>query len=205
MTTEMAKRRNGGIPASALGGNGEPSAAAARQTAMGKARTRIARGELVQLPPYGEVWMQILGSSAMESIEAATFQHMQAVGLPPVDLHLGSYNLHRFRRILAVAVRDPVNHEEPFGLLEEWGDEPDDVLKTGIILYKDTKARLDPATNIELSGEDAAALLEGFKKKDFQQLRSFGTDTLVTWLLSGAVQLSSSPTPPSRSSDSSPE
>jgi hypothetical protein len=200
--TEMAKRRTGGIPASALG---DAAAAPSSQTPMAKARPRIARGELVPVFPYGEVWMQVLGSSTMEDIEAATFHAMAAKNLPPIDLHVGTYNLHRFRRILAAAVRNPKNHDEPFGTLEEWGEEPDEVLALAVASYKDVKQRLDPVNDAQLSQDDASALLEAFKKKDFQQLRSFGSVTLATWLLSGAVQLSSSPTPSSKSSESSAE
>lgn len=200
----MGKRRmSGGIPASALQGDGQASAV--RQTAMALARPRIARGEPVQLAPYGEVWMQVLGNAAKEEIEAATFRQMEAHGLPPTMLHVGTYNLHRFRRTLAMAVRDPKDHDEPFGTLEEWGDEIDDVLVAGIMLYKDVQARLDPATTPELTEEQADAILELFKKKDFEQLRSFGSGLLASWLLSGAVQLSSSPTPSSRSSGLSQE
>lgn len=201
--TEMAKRRTGGIPASALG-NGQP-AAAAEPSPMAKARKHIARGELVNLAPYGEVWMQVLGSEAMEDIEAATFRALAAKDLPPVDLHVGTYNIHRFRRILALAVRNPTNHDEPFGSLEEWGEEPDETLTIGIVLYKDVKQRLDPATNTQLTDDEAAAVFDAFKKKDSQLLRSFGFATLLSWLLSGAVQLSSSPTPSSKNSDLSPE
>lgn len=201
--SEMQKRRlTGGIPASALG---QPDAPAARSTPMADRRVRIARGELRNLAPYGEVWIQILGSSAMEEIEAATWKHMETLGLPPSPIHLGTYNLHRFRRVLAAAVRDPKDHTQPFGTLEEWGEEPDDVLTSGIQLWKDVKARLDPTTNPELTDEEAESILEEFKKKDFKELRSFGAATLASWLLSGAVQLSSSPTASSRSSDSSQE
>lgn len=197
----MAKRRDGGIPTSALGA----PAAAVKQTPMAKARPRIARGELVPVVPYGEVWMKVLGSTEMEDIEAATFRAMAAKGLPPIDLHVGTYNLHRFRRILAAAVRDPQNHGEPFGTLEEWGEEPDEVLSLAVAAYKDVKQRLDPVNDVELTEGQAAELMEAFKKKDFQQLRSFGSVTLATWLLSGAVQPSNSPTPSSRNSESSPE
>lgn len=201
MTTEMGKRKlTGGIPASAVA-----SAAPAQQSAMAQRRVSIARGELVSLPLYGEAWMQILGNEAMEEIEAATFRAMQEKGLPPVDLHIGTYNLHRFRRILAAAVRHPVKHDEPFGSLADWAEEPDEVLAISIMLYKDVKARLDPVTNPDLTEEGAALVLDAFKKKDYQQLRLCGSALLSSWLLSGAVQLSSSPTASSRSSDSSPE
>jgi hypothetical protein len=200
-STEMGKRKlTGGIPASAVAG-----APVAAQTAMAQRRTAVARGEIVSLPLYGEAWMQILGNETMEEIEAATWRAMAERGLPPVDIHLGTYNLHRFRRILAAAVRHPVKHDEPFGSLAEWAEEPDEVLAVSIVLYKDVKARLDPVTNPELSEEQAAAVLDAFKKKDFQQLRWFGSALLSSWLLSGAVRLSSSPTPSSSSSDSSAE
>lgn len=204
--TEMAKRRmTGGIPTAALGAAAASADLLAKQTQMAQARPRIARGELVQLEPYGEVWMQLLGNERMEEIEAATFRRMTELGLPPVDLHLGTYNLHRFRRILALSVRSLKDHDEPFGTLEEWGEEPDEVLAQGILLYKDVKARLDPTTNAELSDDQADAIMAAFKKKDFAQLRSCGSALLATWLLSGAVQPSSSPTAASKSSGPSPE
>jgi hypothetical protein len=202
----MSKRRvSGGIPASALGAAAASAELLAKQTAMSQARTRIARGEIVNLSPYGEVWMQLLGNAKMEEIEAATFQAMTKLGLPPVDLHLGTYNLHRFRRILAAAVRPPGDHDEPFGTLEEWGEEPDEVLAQGVLLYKDVKARLDPTTDPQLTEEQADFILEAFKKKDYPQLRSCGSALLSSWLLSGAVRLSSSPIAQSKSSEPSPE
>lgn len=200
--SEMGKRRlSGGIPAEALGTPAAPAVA----SPMAQARPRIARGELVQLAPYGEVWMQILGSTTMEEIEAATWKHMEALGLPPLQIHVGTFNLHRFRRVLAAAVRSPKDHDQAFGTLEEWGEESDDVLTAGIMLYKDTKARLDPTTNPELTDEQAEAILDEFKKKDFKGLRSFGAATLASWLLSGAVQPSSSAPASSKSSEPSQE
>lgn len=199
--TEMGKRRTGGIPADALRDPVPP----VKLTQMATIRPRVARGEPVALPLYGEAWMQPLGSAAMEEVEAETFAAMAKRGLPPVDLHVGTYNLHRFRRILARAVRDAKDHDQPFGSLDEWGEESDVVLTICILLYKDVQGRVDPVTDPQLTDEHAAAIIDAFKKKDFQELKSFGGVILASFLLSGAVQLSSSPTASSKSTDSLPE
>lgn len=200
--TEMSKRRNGGIPASALG---QPSESQIKQTAMSSARSSITRGEMVQIPIYGEVWMRVLGTATIEEIEIATWRHFEAAGLPPLTIHAGTYNLHRFRRIMAAAVRNPKNKDEPFGTLEDWADEPEESLVVCAVIYRDLKDRIDPVSRPELDAEQAREILDGFKKKDFQQLRSSGAGLLASWLISGAVQLSSSPTQSSRSSDTSQE
>lgn len=202
--SEMQKRRDlrGGIPASALGG---APVAPAKQTQLAQRRSHVARGEVVILPVYGEVWMEVLGGAVMEDIEAAVFKAMNARELPATPLHAGTYNMNRFRRVVAAAVRTVDDHREPFGTLEEWDAEPEPLVVAAVQGFMDVKSRLDPTTNATLTEAEADDIVDAFKKKDAQQLREFGSVSLVTWLLSGAVQLSISPIAASTSGDSSAE
>lgn len=189
--TRMAEQRarSGGIPASALAS----PPAALPESKMAAARRGVARGEEAMLPVFGRVWIEVLGMSAGESIEAATFEHMESIGLKATVLHEGSYNLHRFARVLAEAVRviDDPTHQERFGSVEEWCDEHEAIIGLCIERYLEIKRRLDPSSTIAPSETERAAIEDAFKKKDSSLLRSFGAPTLTSWLLSGAVQLSS--------------
>lgn len=185
-----------------------PPAAAGAPTKMSAVRSGIARGELAILPVYGEVWIEVLGQEAMAQIEAATIGHMTtAIGLPFVPLHAGSYNLQRFARVLHAAVRDPDDptHRTSFGSLSDWQDEPEAVLAACIEKYMEVKSRLDPTSAPNISDEEVEAVLDAFKKKDWTLLRSFARDTLASFLLTGAVQPSSSPSPASKNSAPSAE
>jgi hypothetical protein len=204
LMSEMAKRRTDGIPPEALG----KSAAAAvgvKPSEMSQRRVRVARGELRVLAGYGEVWIQVLGSAAIEDIEAATFRSLEGKGLQYSIVHQGTWNLHRFRRVLADAVRHPERHDEPFGTLADWGEEPDDMIAQAIVLYQDVKSKLDPTCQPELTEQQAADITEAFKKKDFTTLKSFGAVSLASWLITGAVRPYNSATPASKSGDSLPE
>lgn len=195
--SKMGDRRfEGGIPAEALGRPSSPAAAAAPTTKLAARRARIARGELAELPAYGKVWIQVLGPDALEEIESAVLKSMRELEIPQTPLNMGTFNLSRFKRILAQAVRDDEDptHKAPFGTLEQWGEEPDDFIVACIRVYKDVKARLDPAAAEDISDETAQEITELFKKKDWTQLRSIDGVTLANWLRTGAVQLSSSPT-----------
>jgi len=194
--SNMGDRRfAGGIPAEALGQPSSPPAAAAI-TKLAARRARVARGELATLPVYGQVWIQVLGPDALEAIESAVLKSMRQLEIPQTPLNLGTFNLSRFKRILAQAVRDDEDptHRAPFGTLEQWGEEPDDFIVACIRVYKDVKARLDPAAVDDISDETIEEITELFKKKDWTQLRSIDGVTLANWLRTGAVQLSSSPT-----------
>lgn len=194
MTTKMSERKAAAVTA---------PAAAAALTKMAAVRSGIARGELAILPVYGEVWIEVLGQEVMAQIESATIAHMTTtIGLPFVPLHAGSYNLQRFARVLHASVRDSedATHQASFGSLSDWQAEPEAILVACIDKYMEVKSRLDPTSAPNISDEEVEAVLDAFKKKDWTLLRSFARDTLASFLLTGAVQPSSSPTPASKNS-----
>lgn len=209
MTTpsKLSQKFAGGIPASALP-KGDPAAAAPRASLLA---TRVggapARGEEAVLPVIGRVYIRLLGHTVSNQVEGATFGAMAEAKLPPIALHAWSYDIQRTARTLAQAARNPENPDEPMGPLEEWIVLDDDLLFACGQIYKDVKERLDPVGALFLAPDTADEITEAFKKKDASTLRSQGVALLVNWLLSGAVQLSSSPTPASSTppSDSSPD
>lgn len=207
--SKLSQRFTGGIPPSALG-KGDPQATAPRASLLSTRMDMSARGEEVELPMIGRVYMQLLGHQAANQVEGATFKAMEAAGLPPIALHAWSYDMQRQARTLAVAARDPDSRTEPMGTLEEWLALDDSLLFACGRIYQDVKERLDPVGTLFLPPDTADEITEAFKKKDVSSLRSHGVVLLTSWLLSGAVQLSSSPTPaskasPSNSSDDSSE
>lgn len=159
----------------------------------------ITLGDEVDLPVLGRVWIQLVGHAESNRIEAATFAHMAKEGLPAIVGHAWSYDCQRYGRLLHSAVRDPADHTKRFGTLGEWlGEDGDPVITDDIVfacgkVYDDVKLRLDPVGVEEMTEEQAAAIREAFEKKSPTHLLSFGLVSLVSWLLSGAVQLTSSP------------
>lgn len=198
---------SGGIPASALASQ-DPAVALVKPTKLGEARSRIARGELVELPGgLGPAWIQLMGHPASNDVEAATFREMNRQGLPPIHLHAWSYDIQRYARTMASAARDPDDptHATAFGTLEQWLAEDDDILFACSLVYKDVRNRLDPSSVDSIPDDVADTLEDGFKKKDARLLRSSGVSMLVSWLLSGAVQLSSSRTAASSGGATTPD
>lgn len=192
------RQRLGGIPASALGA--PPTAAApAERSVMARRLDGITLGDEVDLPVLGRVWIQLVGHAESNRIEAATFAHMAKEGLPAIAGNSWSYDCQRYGRLLASAVRDPADHSKPLGTLAEWLGEDgdpritDDLLFACGLVYADVKRRLDPIATTDLTEEQAAAIREAFEKKSPTHLLSFGLVSLVSWLLSGDVQLTSSP------------
>lgn len=204
--TKMAERRlSGGLPASALAPS-DPAAAAVKPSKLAAARSLVARGELVTLPgSLGQAWIQLIGHNVSNLIEAGTFKHMAELGLPAIALHGFSYDIQRTARTMHAAARDPDDHAASFGSLEDWQAESDDVLFACSLVYRDVKDRLDPSGSDDLPDETADEITEAFKKKDASRLKLSGVSSLVNWLLSGAVQLSSSPTPASNTGPDTPE
>lgn len=200
--SKLGQRLTGGIPASALG-KGDPAAAVPRASLLStRTAAAPARGEYVTLPLIGRVYIQLLGHHVSNQVEGEVFEAMASAKLPPVPLHAWSYDMQRQARTLARAARDPDDHSQPFGPVEEWLDLDDDLLFACGRVYADVKERLDPVGAAFLAPETADEITEAFKKKDASTLRSHGVVSLVSWLLSGAVQLSSSQTPASSTSPS---
>lgn len=209
MTTKLNERKiSGGIPAAALGSSAPPPAApapAAPRTKLSALRAQVARGEHAELPGIGRVFVQLVGSAKRGEIEGAVLTHMEKIGVPFLPIHAFSYDQDRKRRTLAEAVRDPDDPSQPFGTYEDWCKEDDDIIYAAGLVYQDVQARLDPIGVGELDADTESLLLDAFKKKDWSRLQSFGVALLARWLTTGAVQLSSSPTPASSSGPPSQE
>lgn len=199
--SKLTQRLSGGIPASALG---QPAAAAER-SALSRRLDGVQRGDVVTLPLIGSVYLQLLGHTDSNQVEAATFKAMDEAGLPAINLHAWSYDVQRSARTLALAARDPEDHAARIGPLDEWLAIDDDVLFACGQAYKDLKARLDPFGGKEIDPTIGEELAAAFEKKDRILMSYYGIGTLTSWLLSGALQLTPSPTPSSQSGELLPE
>ena len=182
-----------------------PGAAESVPTKLAAHRGQVARGEYVELPGLGRVYMRLLGRTATTAIEAAVFDTLPKLGIPATQIHAFTYDQERKVRTLAAAARDPEDHTQPFGTLNDWLEEDDDIIFAAGLVLDDVKARLDPVGAGEIDEQTEAELLDAFKKKETGRLMLYGVATLARWLTSGVVQLSSSPTPSSSTSPSSAE
>lgn len=186
-------KRNGGIPSTALGDGSPP---APSTTALG--RLTLARGAPADLPILGPAWVQLISHNQENQVEAGVIEAMTSHKIPLGDIWVWTVALERKVRTLAIAVRESADPTQPFGTLEEWQALDDRIIFACDLVYGAIRDRLDPlASSFTVADHRAAEILDGFKKKDRMHLLSFGIDELVSWLLSGAVQPSISPTPSS--------
>lgn len=197
-------RMTGGIPTSALSPDDPISNG---PTKLAQAQARIARGETVTLPIFGRAFIMLLSADQRNDIDGRVFDEMPKKGLPPIALHSFSYDLHRSALTLAAAVRDPDDptFKKPFGTSEEWLALDDNALWSCRLVYEDVKNRLDPARSMTIDDETRDAIIDAVKKNDAVHLLSLGVVTLASFLLSGGVQLASSPTPVLNTGPLSPE
>ena len=201
MTKLADLKKAGGIPAKALG----DAAAAVAPSTTALAQLGLVRGAEATLPVIGPVWIQLLGHGQDNQVEGGVIAAMAEHKIPLGDLWVWTVDLERKARTLALAVREPGDHSKPFGTLEEWIDLDDRVIFACSLKYDEIRDRLDPlAAAYTITPERAEALLDAFKKKDRNRLLCFGIDELASWLLSGAVQPSTCPTPSSGSTEPSP-
>lgn len=197
MAISKLQKLTDGIPSSALADPAVPAA----PSKLSAVRGQIALGEYVDVPPYGRMWIEVLGHTKTNMIEGEVFDYMPRVHkLQPVALHAFAYDMNRYARVMAEAAKDPDDptHRTPYGPLDLWLDEPDDRLMRCRLAYIDVKERLAPMDlDAPPPPEICEQIVEAFKKKAGMYLRDFGVVTLASWLISGAVQLTSSPTPQS--------
>lgn len=162
------------------------------------------RGELVDVPILGSVWLELPGARAWQEIEAAVRVEMRRLEFGDLSLtNAAAYEVEMAIRVLTQAARDPDDHSQPYGTLEEWGGLDNDVINYAWHVFGDVRERLDPIA-CELTEDDAFAIQTAVKKKDGPRLRSYGVARLVAWLVTTADPPSTSPTPSSPSSESQP-
>lgn len=176
---------------------------AAAPTPVARFRQLGARGELVTLPLLGPAWIELAGHRTANEIEAATFAEMKRLGF---DLALETaltFEAERNVRTLAACVRDPDDHNKPFGTLDEWRDLDTDLVAACNQIYGDVRVRLDPLGAESLSDDDRASIALALEKKSAMGLRYFGVAKLSLYLLAMASQPATSPTALSSSGPSS--
>jgi hypothetical protein len=150
-------------------------------------RAQVPRGELVEMPLVGRVWVELVGEQAVDEIEGATLAAMKADGLEPIGLNAMSYDSCRTALTLAWAVRNPENKDERVGTSEEWrGVDIDIILACGLV-YNDVRERLSPIAMGSLTQEQLDEIRLAIEKKNAVRLRRAGVVALSLYLLSTAA------------------
>lgn len=179
-------------------------AQAARPTSrIAQLRAQQPRGEFVEMPLVGRVWVELVGEAAVDEIEGATLAAMRAEGLEPIALNSLSYDSCRTALTLAWAVRNPENKDERFDTAEQWRTLDQDIILACGLVYNDVRERLSPVAMGALTKDQLDDIRVAIEKKNGMRLRSHGVVALSLYLLSTADPPASSPTTRSSSSESS--
>ena len=182
------------------------SAAAAQAkpvSLLAQRRAQVPRGEFVEMPLVGRVWVELVGESAVDEIEGATLAAMKSEGLDPIQMNMLSYDSCRTALTLAWAVRNPDNKDERVGTSEEWRTVDIDVILACGLIYNDVRERLSPVAMGALTTDQIDEIRLAIEKKNAMRLRSVGVVALSLYLLSMADRPETSPTTRSSSSGSS--
>lgn len=166
----------------------------------------LQRGELIDLPIYGKIYMQMLGARQWQEAVASTRSEMERLGFGAdiTPSNASNHELELAVRVLTIAARDPDDVSQPYGPLDEWAGLENDVLNIAWLAFTDVRSRLDPVGS-PLTSEEMLMIQVAVKKKDGPLLRSFGTEKLSSWLLSMGDRLLISPTASSPTTESSPD
>lgn len=174
-----------------------PAGATGGESMLARARGATPRGEYVEMPMLGRVWVELPGEMVVDEIEGAVFKAMADLGLPLTPVNAMTYNSRRLALTLAWAVRHPDRHAEQAGGVDEWTAIDIDMLSAFGEIYTDVRERLSPFASGLLTQEQLDAIRQGIEKKNAMLLRSVGVVALSSWLLSTAVPPASSPPTPS--------
>lgn len=181
----------------------ETPAPAAEPGMLAAARARSPRGEYVELPLIGRVWIELPGDLVVAELEAATRAEMRRLGLDmdgarPLDGVVTSvaHASHQLARTLAWAVRRPDAIAEHADTIDEWLAADNDWLAACERVYVDVRLRLNP-TSQELTQAQLDEIRAFHEKKNWMQLRSYGAVALSSYLLTLDAPPASSPTTPS--------
>lgn len=158
------------------------------------------RGEEVDLPVVGRVWLELPGAIRWSELEAAAHKATRELGHTEAIPYAYAYEAQVAVRALADATRELDDHDVKVGTLEEWGGLDNAVINACWHAFGDVRERLDPVA-APLSADDTHAIAAAVKKNDAASLRAFGVVKLSVWLASTDVPPSTSPRPSSPSSD----
>jgi hypothetical protein len=153
-------------------------------------------------PPFK---MAVLSCTEVGECRGAAFAHLVSLGLDPTDgMHLDLYYDEVATQILYRAMREPADTAKR--LASDAKDLRDamsaDERSALFDAYSDFRASIDPAPET-LSPALLEAMVEAVKKKDKEALLAFGGRRLAVFLLTGGLQLPSSPTGKFESASSS--
>lgn len=151
------------------------------------------RGMHRDVPVLGRVYVRLLGHTDVQQVEADTYARMRELGIQLDAITALSYEAERQARTLALAFRDPDNHDEPFGTVEDWQRVDADLLNSCAHVYGDTREELSPVP-IPLDGDTTAAITAAVEKKSATLLRSYGVANLAAWLITTGGLPAISPT-----------
>lgn len=151
------------------------------------------RGDYATIEGIGRVWIQLAPHSDTNAVESETWAEMSALNLPPIGINALTYDSEKAVRTLARSVRDPDNHAERFGSVEDWHDLDDDMISVAFQAYHDVRTRLHPSI-VELTEEEIREIRDAISKKNAILLRTFGVAKLSLYLLTTANPPSDSAT-----------
>lgn len=169
---------------------------------LARRRAQVPRGEFVEMPLVGHVWVELVGEQTVDEIEGATLAAMKAEGLEPIGLNALSYDSCRTALTLAHAVRNPENKDERAGTAEEWRQLDTDLILACGLVYNDVRERLSPVAMGALTKDQLDDIRLSIEKKNAMRLRSHGVVALSLYLLSTDAQLETSPTTKSSTGES---
>ncbi len=195
MTTPLGKR---------IASPGNGAASPAPKTPLAAVLERGARGELVELPELGPVWLQLISYDDSVAIEAEVVRRMAALGVEFTNAVASqAYENARALLTLARAARQDTARHAPFGTEAEWGKLDTHLIASCFAIYADVVERLSPF-DAELPDADRKVIAAAAAKKNSTLLRSYGTNALASYIASTEFQPATSLAEKSSSGDSPP-
>lgn len=178
----------------------DKKSAAAKQAApktesmLARKRASLPRGEFVELPFFGRVWVELISEAVADEIESAVWAIMKGLDIAPTGTNVLNYGNCRDALTLAWAVRNPDAIEEKYGAQEEWRALDVDLIYGCAFVYRDVRERLSPVQLGELTRDQLDEIRRAIEKKNPTPLLDAGVVALSRYLLTTAAQPSSSPT-----------
>lgn len=184
-----------------------PKAPARSETLLARKRAGTPRGEYVEMPMLGRVWVELAGGAILDEIESAVYATMDALKLPLSAMNMRTYDHCRSALTLAWAVRDPENHAVRVGTEDEWrgigeGGVDLDLMLACSFIYGDVRERLSPVGMGALTKDQLDGIRLAIEKKNPMSLLSAGVVALSLYLLTTDVPQPTSPTTQSSTGES---
>lgn len=173
--------------------NSPPSGA---HSLLAQKRACTPRGEYVELPMFGSVWIELAGEVVVDEIEGAVFAAMDKLKIPLNAMTALTYDSRRLALTLAWAVRhpDPDKREQRAGTQDEWVALDIDFLNACGIIYSDVRVRLNPIEAGVITAEQFEQVRLAHEKKNARELRTFGLAMLSNYLATMVDPPAKSPT-----------